>query len=1857
MTVLVENQELTAEQKAFLTEGITLINVVLVAIKKQLMIVQHELTLMIGGPIRKAHLEIDHINELTGEIESIPAEGSQSETTAGLSAAEIELKLSELVEEKRTEIKDIKQVNIIIERALANTLTSGSVEISVAQFIVLVVTISTKITENKVDAEYSQAVLEIESDIRVPALSTTESTLLTDLEDLLMMLSVTTSVGMAEASEALIGARGLVVDSVDISLPFADQKSLLEAQLETNRANCENMDQVVQAITSLLESSDLRVVCNDMHDDDCEDALDNSQELFKQMVVMTQLVVEDIESPKISEEAVIILDLIQSITIVTREQRDVFISMRESIQGDVLVYVSQISILESTKLQIGGALTFPGATTTIDQVDESDFELITAVLTAQLTNLFQINDANERVIQCIEKIEGLPAPDNPTSNSELKKAIDQVPAMCSQASPPVEEVQQISANITRICQDITEQKTEADMKSISFIKNPLISFKQTFLSQISVFSQQLSAITGAAVNVASLGVTLISDSGELEVARPVDISGGAELGSQEFFVNRYQLMKSSLNSVEMVINKLSVVQSITEDGEEESGTISANDFSLLILKFASSLSSGAITSEIITIAQEVLQAKVTAAPSNAVLIILQSLMSTITSLQMTILTDIVVIKQQLNQVLVASGSSLSALSFVIQSFDSSGNLISVEEVGGPSSTDIAVLQSSLVVMEDSQKMLTSIQTFLDTTLSLDYSSLTVQPTVEVSLAEFMTKVSIFTLAMGKDLTDSSILSLGSELLDFKLTVISEAATTQLKFIISTVLSFSIQISTEVVEVRNKIGAALYTVNCPDFPEPLSEDDELTVTTLTVIRLLLAEVSESVEIVNNSTDTSASISAVSFFNNALQFFFELSSLDLAVISNGLSNSFQDRADKMIEDSKTGVTPASGKYKLIYDTIIQSVKIVRMIIQLQVDILCPPKPNPTIEKYKRLRGNEDALEKILSVILMIKNGTEFSTIPLSDCAVSLAPVLEGPSIPPCVDDTVKETSIITDLTSGMLTGLKSSLEDISIFSSVDSIVRAVFKHNFSLFTTEDIQTLDDHSTQFEGYLGDIKTEIQNLTDNLQSQGIDSSDIEHQLIALPPCLPPPMDPVEELKEKLTGLVSNLYGLESVSSAVQAVIAGPSGDETASVDDFLTTLKGLMAMMKLNSPCELHLSVIQEISSLLVVFSIQIQQGTVLQIQLLESYFSFITQYILDIILQINIIQAYLLQFTGATVDPLNLDITIIGVDGLIGSLQGPTIPTGPLLPSEEEEKIINVTQFLQLLLTKIDLVIIVIQQIISSTFVIDLSSSYTCKDLFSLVLSFLSLLMKGQFGDSLVQVEANLIIENILAITSLSAACGTEHVGFFKLILLVLTEVNINIIGGVVTLTQSLILSKGLIIKIDFEEISQKPLAEQISIFELSLEANRMNCEGMDRVALTLEQFLQTVTCSGDSKDDAGLDELIVQITSLATLGAANIEDETIVSLAVTILDLISTLTISGPVSSVQCKAMESIIFIIQNTVLTYVSQISIVEQKRLLLGGGLTFSISLNSSEIDTEDFQTRTKVEEAQLEGLMRCGDFTDRTRLSLDISQLSSVSLKPDPDCEGGVVAREARRVTAMCSSASLPLEEVATSTRQLARCSSSLSSPLTGRQISQIEFLLVSLGTFRITFTSQITLVQQRLTFLTGQPTTAASLGLSFIGPAGEDILAKPLDITAVNTDLIPVTDNKVEVTEANREGMELFLKKQWQEFRFAFSTLQIVMKCIDLVLSVSGVQEVEGGVFTSGTEFLQLVDHYFTKIGQGQFLVEELFYITFEIIRRANEVSVEVSGRIVLMLKSILMSLTSYQMACISEFIIIQQKLIQIG
>ena len=1746
-----------------------------------------------------------------------------------------------MVTKLKTTITQINEVSIIITQIIDNTFSSSSTGTSVSELISKILFITTSLSENKFDDKYEAAVTFVISVTEVSAISSEQISILLELKDLLSMFLVGFSGSLSDASQGLVGNKGLVVESIDTSLSFEEQAQAADEQLNTNRANCAGMDGAAKSLVLLLESDTVKIVCKDQFDDDCDDATDDSKSLLESTIELTKLSSNNIEDTAISAAASTIISMIESITIITFEQKNMFLSLIVTIKSTVLVYISQISLVESNKLKISGALSFPGAETTIDQVDENDFSQMVLVLEAQLTNLFQINNANDRVLECITTIEGLETPSDASSNKDLKKNIDEVPAMCSQPEPPVEEVQKTAADIASVCSSLTQQPTEAEVKSLLFIKKSLISFKQTFTSQITVFSQQLSAITGFTITEASLSVSIITATGEIGVAQEVDVTGGHTIGTIEFYTLRFETMMSALNSMELVFQKLTLVSSINEDGNEEDASIKPIDFALLILEFSSHLSSGTITSEILTISQNILKAKVTAAPSGAVLMLLQSLSLTISSQQMTLLSEVVTIKQSLIQVLFSYGQTLSDLTFVFKSFDETGEIVEISEAGGIAEASSSQLLSSFNVLQTSQSMFQNIMMILTATISFDYGSLQVEPSVEISMEGFMEEIYAFTLLMGKNPADPEIIVIGERIMTYKLSFqASSVVISQMEFIFTTVQSFVIQITTEMLSLQSQLGTInSASLTCSEALETTSQLD--------TFKQIFEDASEAFLLAGNSSSTDALISATDFSDDAIDFYLLLSSLDTATPFD-TQGDFSVLFNKIVTQSNEGIMEASGKMKNVYNLIIESVSLITRGIQSDLEFYedCAG----IINKYKLLKSNEDAVLKMILTIEMLQNGTNFDSLEASSSCPQSFPVTQVDfQIPDCSGSSNASADIIVTLTSGLMSSLKKSTEEPSIFSLVETVVDAIFKYKFSI-NIEQSSQLATFKSELTSYLTKFESNLMNVTKKANESDIDLTSIEYKVILIPPCPPLPKDPLEELTLTLTGLLSNLYSLEASVTAIETVIGGSSGERSVGVSDFIASLDTLKTLVNLFNPCELHLTIIQELSAVLVYFSSLNMTLSSAQLVYLQSILLEFQQFILNIVLQINIYQGYFLEFTGAIMDTTTLNILTICGDGSLCQLNEETSVIGPILPSDIEANVSFTIGILNQLVVKIEYILLLIVQMISSDASLIVSTStYTCSDLFSLLMKFISLLIKGQFGQELLDVA-----DAILQITAISAPCEADIMVFIQMIFTILTEQNINIISTLVSLTQTLITFQGFILSINFAELSLLSLEDQTLAFDTSLEINRINCAGMDAVALELDTFLETVQCLPETEENTDITDIINNLSKLSKIAAVSLENDTIAQVSENLLNSFSILSSLTSVNSNQCKAIERFTVIIQNTVLVYVSQISILEQRRLLLGGQLNFSFSISSVGVDQEDFQKLTEIDQSQLSGLMQCGDFTDRTRLSIE----ASIDAEPNIEntCTSKEITKAARRVTAMCSSPVLPVEEVEATTKELARCSSNLQRPLSLREKQQMEFIFISLNAFRITFTSQITIVQQRLTFLTGQSLSASSLNISFINEFGESVPALPLDIADGDENLIPVTSIEVTVNPATSLGMELYLVRLWTEYRFAFSTMQIVLTSIQSVLDITCTDCCGVGP-GDGTDFFTAVNLYFTKIGQGLFLIDELFQLTASIISSAADVCIQISYGFMLQLESIMISLRNYQMACLSEFIVIQQKLIQIG
>jgi len=1893
-TVASDSMKVTEEEKKELEATLSAINVVTVSMTKQIVSVQSDIMKETGKLVDVSTLKIESI-DANGEIKESDPVNQPPDKTETLSAKEEEEKMENAVENLKKTMKSVSELSSITEKIMKNELTVGE-ETSVAVVVTKMIIITTKITSNIIDEEFTKEVEAIKAITNVAALEEKEKTLLTDIKALLSLITVASAGSVSEASQGLIGSKGLVIASISEDLSFEDQAEEADKQLKTNRDNCKGMDEAAAELEKLTsEESTVKVICKDMYDDDCDEASEEAKTLTELSTSITTISSENLEDVSITTKATEIKEKISSVTVITLEQKNTLISLVMTMKSTVLIYVSQITIVESNKLEVAGALKFKGDSGTIIDVEASDFEAKKVILEKQVTNLFQIADSNDRVIECISKIENLPEAEQPKPNKDLKKDVDRVPAMCGEPEPPVEDIQKTSASIVKTCTSSTERPTEAEIQSLIFIKKSLISFKQTFSSQTTIFSQKLSDITGEAVTASGLKVKVISDSGNIEEAQPVDITGGKEEGSAAFFQLRYEIMKSSLNSIEMVMTKITEIQQITEDGESEEGSTSTMDFALLIAKLTSKLSSGIITQEIIEISQEILKAKVTAAPSKAVLILLKSAVSTVSSLQMTILSELVVIKQNLMQVLVESQISITTIQFTIQELSKDGEITTVTESGGKAEATTEELETSMTEFSSTQSILVNVESLLKSTLEFDFTSMEVVPTKEVTMVEFMTKISSFTMMIGKSMTDSSgITTLGKELMEMKMkSKGSEVMISKLTFIISTVSTYVVQITTEITSVRKQMDFKI------DVSKLSAEEAQVQVTKLTTAQKSFNSVSTALKSAMDSTDQAAKTKAAEFLSDSRTFFISISTLTIETIISGSIEEITTISTKIATASEGGVTPSSGKLKLLFLTIIQSITIFVEIIQIQITLLgtidgvtvpsttapstgvivpsttapstdgvqdelasdsttamLDPQLQKLINKFIILKQNEIAIQMTTTIIQMISNRTDFATLPPSLCGDSFDGGIgsgsgEGPEVGSCGSDEKKPASIVINLIKGMKIGLESSIEEASVFSTAETVTSSVFKFKFEEFTDADITVLGTESAGFSNYLSDITNEQLTVIAKIEAFDYSISNIEYNTIVIPPCKPAPKPPKEELLMKTTGLFSNLEAIESAIEVVEGVIKGNKTETSVSVDTFLSITNSLESVLELYNPCELFKAVIQEISALLVVLSTSTGKAAPEQIVLLEAFLDKLLQIKLEIIVEINKVQSALAELTGSTVDPSMLDILTIGPEGQIGPVtEGEVTPSlEVLLPKEEEAKIEKEISDMTNTITSIELIIEQITLIIEGNFPIDAISKFSCDNYFGIAMDFLTLLIRGEFGADLAKVA-----DEAKAITSFSAACDVTTISYLQIIITALTEINVNVISSITIVTQTLIVSRGLIVEIKLEELALLSFEEQSKSLGGKLRDLRANCLGMDKTAKALDEFLLKLECGSENSDSMDVGKLIDEISKLTKLSALNIEDDTIETISDGILTQVSSIT-SIKASETQCKSISSIIIIIQNTVMTYVSQISILEQRKLQIGGDLQFTTVTVESDIKEEDFARLKEKDEGILKGLMLCGGFTDRSEKSIKTA-LDFAPLGSEKPCSGREVLKKAQRITAMCSSEVLPIDDVADDTIDLAKCSNNLEQPLSEREISSLQFIMISLNAFAITFSSQITIVQQRLSVLTGQTVTASDLKLEFIGPNGDLSPVLPLNITGGDTMLIPTSMTVLPLDEKwNFVGWEMFLVKQWTEFRFAFSTMQIVIKSISIVLDIEGATEASAN-FKTGTEFLIEVSSYFSMIGQGLFTSDLLYDITFNIIQFSTQVTMEISSRIMILLNSITIGIRSFQMACGSEFIIIQQKLIQI-
>ena len=194
--------------------------------------------------------------------------------------------------------------------------------------------------------------------------------------------------------------------------------------------------------------------------------------------------------------------------------------------------------------------------------------------------------------------------------------------------------------------------------------------------------------------------------------------------------------------------------------------MTSSSFALSISAFSASLSSGAFTIDIMTLAQSVLKVEVMCLPSTSIIILIESAQSSLQSIQLSILSQITIVKEQIFQ----QASSLSTISFTVQSFDLNGNIIytdvplSLEDENSTTEE----FESYIQVLQQHQSSLLKIEEIVTAALTLDFSSISTAVNV-VSVSFFIDKLTNLILIISKDIMDTRIITETSEILELKIT--------------------------------------------------------------------------------------------------------------------------------------------------------------------------------------------------------------------------------------------------------------------------------------------------------------------------------------------------------------------------------------------------------------------------------------------------------------------------------------------------------------------------------------------------------------------------------------------------------------------------------------------------------------------------------------------------------------------------------------------------------------------------------------------------------------------------------------------------------------------------------------------------------------------------------------------------------------------------------------------------------------------------------------------------------------------------------------------------------------------------------
>ena len=888
----------------------------LLIIVERIAIVQSEIILLIGSPIDIATLQVEFITD-SGTIEL-----ADTEEPPVLQNPEEEAQYFEnLFNEGVQNIQSLQTI-ILFVTSLVDQSFVGVENGETLSFEVLfdsVVLILIELAESNFDSVANIfASLEVEKISSITGITKESLMQLQSSLTIMVDISISTVASVSTVSQTLINNRGLLIEEVSAEQSFNEQVSALTFQLRRNRDNCAGMDNVGTEAEQLLEN--IRI------EDDAPDDSSFST-LISKLSNITSIVFKDFEDSNIVSVSTEILTFIQSITItvINKKQFDFIKGLMMSIREIVIIYVSQISIVDQRKLRLDGSLTFGDD---LEEADETDFELQVVNLKKQLKSVYVVADANEVSLSAIENLvesseqetfEG----DDTLSSEAFVRSAQELSAMCSEGILDTIRIQRTAIKLVR--SKLRNVLTRGQKKSLKFILNSLVSFKMTFIEQITVWTQQYVAIAGEDISAATLQVSVVNtdpnSQSETMIAEDGDLSGGFAMGTKEFYIYRYTSTKIIINSVDMIIRSIKSVQS--SNSSIQNNNVSVAYFVQLLSRFVIVSMTGDqnLTQNL---AKEIIIAsnQITTAPTDRAKFLLTSIMSSCGGFLLSLSSQIIIVSQNLVRI---SRTSIFLLDISFSILSETGELVSVSS-GSSTEPNVESLEIKISTLKMSYQSIQNISLMVSNAIEFKLETGT-----EIRCDNLIVELTILITLLSQDPTSGDIYDIVQNLLTSKLSSpCSSVQVKQLIFISSTTTNYRIEILSEINQLTSmKLNKTESTVP-PGTISPTSIQD------MSAKYLYLVEQENAVGLVISSIETvneenEARVTAVEFFEVIVRYFSLVSLNEISILTS------EEMHWKIYAMSEGGVTPLSGRIKFLFKSFVFSLQVYLEIIRIQIKII--------------------------------------------------------------------------------------------------------------------------------------------------------------------------------------------------------------------------------------------------------------------------------------------------------------------------------------------------------------------------------------------------------------------------------------------------------------------------------------------------------------------------------------------------------------------------------------------------------------------------------------------------------------------------------------------------------------------------------------------------------------------------------------------------------------------------------------------------------------------------------------------------------------------------------------------------------